>query len=103
MKIIVPHNKPKEEVIQTIDRSIDDLLRQSLPVKFTVQQRTWQGSTLTFAVAAKVGFVNAPVKGSIEVTDTDLIIDVDLGMLSNFVSDEKARAVVGTRIRGLLK
>jgi hypothetical protein len=103
MKIIVPNNKPKEEVIQTIDRSIDDLLRQSLPVKLTVQQRTWQGSTLTFAVSAKIGFVNTPIKGSIEVTDTDLIIDVDLGMLSNFVSDEKARAVLVTRVRGLLK
>ena len=102
MRIIVPHNKPKEEVVQTIDRSIDDLLQQSLPVQLTVQQRSWQGSTLTFSVAAKMGFLSTPVKGTVDVSDSDITIDVDLGMFESFVPAEKAREVVSSRIRGLL-
>lgn len=103
MRIIVPHNKPREEVIQTIDRSIDDLLQQSLPVQVTVQQRTWQGSTLTFAVAAKMGFLSTPVKGTVDVSDSDIIIDVDLGMFESFVPADKARDLVTSRVRALLK
>jgi hypothetical protein len=102
MRITVSHNKPKEEVIQSIDRSIDDLLKQSLPVQITVQQRSWQGSTLTFAIAAKMGFFSSPIKGTVDVTDTDITIDADLGMFEGFVSAEKAREVVGSRVRGLL-
>jgi hypothetical protein len=102
MKIVVPHNKPKEEVIQKIDRSIDDLLQQSLPVQLTVQQRGWQGSTLKFSLDAKMGFLSTPVKGTVDVTDTDITIDADLGMFESFVPVEKAREVVSSRIRGLL-
>jgi hypothetical protein len=102
MRITVSHNKPKEEVIQSIDRSIDDLLKQSLPVQITVEQRSWQGSTLTFAIAAKMGFFSSPIKGTVDVTDTDITIDADLGMFESFVSAEKAREVVGSRVRGLL-
>jgi hypothetical protein len=102
MRITVSHNKPKEEVIQSIDRSIDDLLKQSLPVQITVEQRSWQGSTLTFAIAAKMGFFSSPIKGTVDVTDTDITIDADLGMFESFVSAEKAREVVGSRVRGIL-
>lgn len=102
MRITVSHNKSREEVIQTIDRSLDDLLQQSLPVKLTVQQRSWQGSTLNFSVTASMGFISSPVKGTVDVTDHDLTIDVDLGMFERFVPAEKARELVTTRVRGLL-
>jgi hypothetical protein len=102
MRIIVPHHRTRAEVIQTIDESLDQLLQQSLPVKLVVQQRTWQGSTLTFNVAAKMGFISSPVKGTIDVTDTDVTIDVDLGVFERFVPADKAQDLISTRIRGLL-
>ena len=102
MRVIVPHHRSRQEVIQTIDKSLDELLQQSLPVKLVVQQRTWQGSTLTFNVAAKMGFLSSPVKGTIEVTDIEVIIDVDLGIFQSFVPAEKAQELIGTRVRGLL-
>lgn len=102
MRIIVPHHRSRQEVIQTIDKSLDELLQQSLPVKLVVQQRTWQGSTLNFSVAAKMAFISSTVKGTIEVTDTEVIIDVDLGMFQSFISQEKAQEVISTRVRGLL-
>jgi hypothetical protein len=105
MRITVPHNKSREDVIQTIDRSLNDLFRQSgtLPVRLVEHQRSWQGSTLTFSLVAKMGIVSTPIKGTVEVTDRDMTIDVDLGMLERVISAEKAHDLVASRVRGLLK
>ena len=72
-------------------------------MKLVVDQKNWEGSTLTFSLTAKMGFVNAPIKGTVEVTDRELIIDADLGILNRFVSETTARDLLTTRIRGLLK
>jgi hypothetical protein len=105
MRITVPHNKSREDVMETIDRSLNDLFRQSgtLPVRLVEQQRSWQGSTLTFSLAAKMGIVSTPIKGTVEVTDRDITIDVDLGMFERMISAEKARGLVASRVQGLLK
>ena len=49
-----------------------------------------------------MGLFSTPIKGTIEVTDTDITIDADLGMLNNFVSDKAATEMIGTRLKGLL-
>jgi hypothetical protein len=91
--------------METIDRSLNDLFRQSgtLPVRLVEQQRSWQGSTLTFSLAAKMGIVSTPIKGTVEVTDRDITIDVDLGMFERMIPAEKARGLVASRVQGLLK
>jgi hypothetical protein len=105
MRLIIPHKKSKQEVIDTIDQTIDDLFKQSgaFPVKIVEKQRSWQGSTLTFALAAKMGIISTPIKGTVDVTDRDITIDVDLGMLERLVPAEKAREMITTRVKGLLK
>ena len=105
MRVTIPHNKPKEEVIQTVDRSIDDLLKEAtaLPVKIADPQRGWKGSTMTFSLVAKMGFMSTPIKGTVDVTDKDITIDVDLGMLERLIPAEKTKELIGTRVRGLLK
>jgi len=105
MRITIPHDRPKAEIIEAVDRSFNDLFKTAaeLPVKITVQERTWQGSTLTFALTAKWGLLSTPIKGTVEVTDHDVAVDADLGLLNRFISEETARAVVGERIKGLLK
>jgi len=105
VRISISHNRTKEEVVQSIDRSWDDLFKEAgaLPVKLTVEQRSWQDSTMTFALTAKMGIISTPIKGTVEVTDRDVIVDADLGMLGRFVNEKTAQQLLGSRIKGLLK
>ncbi|MFL6354520.1 MAG: hypothetical protein ACJ74Z_22090 [Bryobacteraceae bacterium] len=98
------HTKSKEEVMHAVDRSFDDLFRGigALPLQFVSEQRSWQGSTLSFAISAKMGIISTPIKGTIEVTEKELTIDVDLGLLERLIPQAKAREAVSSRIRGLL-
>lgn len=104
MRITVAHNKSKEEIIRAIDRSFDDLFRGigAIPIQFIPKEKSWQGSTLTFSLGAKMGPLSAPIKGTIEVTDRDLTIDVDLGIFERLIPATKAREAISSRIRGLL-
>jgi hypothetical protein len=104
MRISISHNRTKEEVMKSIDRSWDDLFKEAgaLPVKLVVEQRSWQGSTMTFALTAKMGIMSTPIKGTVEVTDKDIIVDADLGMLGRFVNEKTAQQMLGSRLKGLL-
>ena len=103
MRITIAHSKSKQEVVDSIDRGFDDVFRmEGLPVKLVMEQKSWQGSTMTFALNAKIGFMSSPIKGTIDVTDRDVTIDADLGMFERFVSEDKAREVLSTRFKGLL-
>jgi hypothetical protein len=90
--------------MRSVDRSFDDLFRGigMIPIQFVAERRSWQGSTLTFSVSAKMGLLSTPITGSIEVTDRDLTIDVDLGLIGRLIPATKAREAISGRIRGLL-
>jgi hypothetical protein len=105
MRVTVSHNKPKEEVMRSVDRSFDDLFRgvTVVPLQLVDEKRSWQGSVLTFSFSAKMGFVSAPIRGTIDVTDKDVTIDVDLGLLGRLIAPAAAREALTTRVRGLLK
>ena len=84
MRITISHDRPKAEIIEAVDRSFNDLFKSSaeLPVKIAIQERTWQGSTLVFALTAKWGLLSTPVKGSVEVTDHDdapVVVNLNMG------------------------
>jgi hypothetical protein len=103
MRITIAHNKRKQEVVDSIDRGFDDVFRmEGLPLKIVLEQKNWQGSTMTFALSAKMGFMSSPISGTIDVTDRDVTIDANLGMFERFVSEEKVREVLGTKFKGLL-
>jgi len=104
MRITVSHTKSKDAVISAVDRSFDDLFRNvtAVPIQFVEERRSWQGSTLTFLISAKMGFVSTLIKGTIEVTDTDITIDADLGLLERLIPATKAKAALTSQIRGLL-
>jgi len=105
VKITISHNHSKEEVKQSVDRSFNDLFQGIviLPIRLAEERKTWQGNTLTFSLIAKMGLISTPIKGTVEVTDRDLTIDVDLGMLERLIPAAKVRDVVSSRVRGLLK
>jgi hypothetical protein len=67
------------------------------------QQKSWQGSTLTFQLVAKMGLLSSPIKGTVEVTDHDLTIDADLGILERMIPVKTAHELISSRVKGLLK
>jgi hypothetical protein len=104
MRITIEHKRSKTEVIESIDRSFDRMFQgvSGLLVRLVVEQKSWQGSVLTFTLSAKVGGLSTPIKGTVEVTDHDVIVDADLGMLGRFVPEDAAQELIGKRMKGLL-
>jgi hypothetical protein len=104
MRITLSHTKSKERVMQSVDRSFDELFRgiSIIPIQFRDQQRSWKGSTLTFSLSAKMGVISTPIKGTIEVTEREMTIDAGLGLLERLIPATKARAAITSRVRGLL-
>lgn len=105
MRITIAHNRSKAEIIDSVDRSFNEVFQgvPGIPVKLVVEQKSWQGSVLSFSLSAKLGLLSTPIKGTVEVTDHDLTVDIDLGLLNRLVPEQTAREVIGTRIKGLLK
>jgi hypothetical protein len=50
-----------------------------------------------------MGLMSTPITGTVHVTDRELTIDVNLGILERLISADKAREVLTTRLKGLLK
>jgi len=105
MRITISYDRPKSEIIEAVDRSFNELFNSSaqLPVKITVQEKTWRGSILNFAIIAKWGLLTTPIKGTVEVTDHAVTVDADLGLFNRFISENTARTVLTDRVKGLLK
>ncbi len=105
MRVTVSHTQSKEEVMRTIDRSFDEVFRNlgAIPVKLVEEKRSWEGSRLSFSMSAKMGFLSSPVKGTIDVTDRDVTVDVDLGMFERLIPAAKAQETLSGAVRGLLR
>ena|SRR5437868_5939528 len=104
MRITIAHTKPRQQMIQMVDRAFDDafkVLAQGA-VQISNQQKSWQGSVMTFSMSAGVGFLKTPISGTVEVTDRDVTVDADIGLLSKLFPQEKIQSALETRLRGLL-
>ncbi|HEY3939247.1 MAG TPA: hypothetical protein VGL97_17580 [Bryobacteraceae bacterium] len=104
MRITVSHNKRKEDVIQSVDRFFDEIFQSVglVPLQIVNEQRSWAGPTLTFSFTAKMGVLSTPVKGTVEVSDKDVTIDADLGLLEKLIGGTRRRTSLENKIRGLL-
>jgi hypothetical protein len=105
MRITISHNRSKAEIMESVDRSFDEMFRgvAGLPIRLVLEQRSWQGSILSFSLTAKMGLLSTPIKGTVEVTDQDITVDADLGLLNRLVPEKTVREVIGNRMKGLLK
>jgi hypothetical protein len=105
MRITILHNRSKAEIIESVDRSFDEMFQgvAGLPLRLVVKQRSWQGSILSFSLTAKWGLLSTPIEGTVTVTDQDVTVDADLGLLTGLIPEKTAREVIGGRIKGLLK
>ncbi len=104
MRVTIAHKKTKAEVKDTVDRTFDKMFEGAggMPVQVEVQQKGWNGDVLTFAVIAKMAFMSTPIKGTVEVTERDVTVDADLGILGNLVGGKKAQEIVEKQVRGFL-
>jgi hypothetical protein len=104
MKVVVPHNSTQEKAIALVNKSADDLFDMgSKAVVLADQKRTWTGPRMDFSLVAKVGFISLPLSGNVLVDDVNVTIDVELpAMAKNFVGEDKIRASVEQKVRGLL-
>lgn len=105
MRITVSHNRTPEELKQAVDRSLDDVFKgvMVLPVQLLQEQRVWNGNRLDFSLVAKMGVVSTPIKGTVEITDRDITIDVNLGIMERLIPASKVREAFRERIKGYLK
>lgn len=104
MRITISHNKNPQEIIKIIDRGVEEAYK-SVPagmVQLADQQRSWQGNTMAFSFVAKAGFISSPVRGTVDVTDKDVTVDVDMGLLGKFISEDTAKKTIEGRVKGLL-
>jgi hypothetical protein len=105
MRVTVNHDKGLQGATKIVNDSADQLLASAAagPVQITDLHRVWNGSTMDFSFKGKMGFFSAPIKGKVYVTETDVTVDVELpGVLKHFMPEEKVRAQVEGRVRGLL-
>jgi hypothetical protein len=104
MRITVSHSKSKDQIVQAVDRSFDDLFKGTplVPIQITNEKRQWHGTKMVFSFDARMGLLSAPIKGTVEVTERDLTIDADLGLLEKLLGTGVGRAAVEGRVKGLL-
>ena len=77
MRITVPHFTTKAEAHRIIDEKLGQLLAQ-YGHYLSESQHQWEGDRMTFAGAAR-GF---KVSGSMEITDSEVIIDGKLPLIA---------------------
>lgn len=105
MRIRVTHGRNREEAIKSVDQSVEQLLAADLPspLRLTLTRKNWTGSTMHFSMTASVGILRAPVTGTVEVTDTEVVIEAQLPRLLTALTSERAiQERVERRVRGLL-
>lgn len=104
MIVTVAHNTTQEKAIATIDKSASDLLDiGSKSVLLVDQKRDWTGPRMDFSMAGKVGFISVPLSGYVLVDPLNVTINMELPALAkNFIGEEKIRASVEQKLRGIL-
>jgi hypothetical protein len=98
MRIVIPHHTDRINARRRIDARLQDLLGQHGHHLSDINQH-WEGDRLVFSGSAK-GF---KANGSVEVTDTDIIVDGKLPLIAKpFESrikstiEREAEAMFGT-------
>ena len=103
MRVTVSHNRRKEDILRSVDRSFDDLFKGfGTPIQIVNESRKWTGSRMDFSFDAKVGIVSTPIKGFVDVTDKDVTVDADLGWLEKLFPAKQTQAALQGRLKGLL-
>src|ERR1700730_10332194 len=104
MRVTIVHNRTKQEVKDAVARSIEEVFtgRNVGPIVFTGRRKQWSGDVMTFSLSATMGFLKMPIQGTATVTDRDVTLEVDTGLLGNRTPDERAKNQTKASIKRLL-
>lgn len=106
MIVIVPHYTTVEEAILIVDRSADDLFAGAAggAVELADRRKDWNGSLMDFSLTARVGFISLPISGNVVIDEINVTVRCELpALVKTFVGEEKIRAGVERKVRGMLK
>ena len=105
MRVTIAHSKSKQEAKDTVDRSIAHIFTglNLGAIEFIDQMKDWSGDTVTFSLTARLGFLRTAIRGLAIVTDREVTLDVDLGLLGKLIPEQAARTQIEGSIKGLLK
>lgn len=105
MRITIPHDRPKQEMKDSVEQSVGQLFSgfNLGVIQFADPRKEWSGDTLKFSLTANLGFLRTPITGWALVTDTAITLDVDLGLLGKLIPEEAAKAQIAARAKGLLR
>ena len=105
MRIIIPNTKTVDETKRIVEQSAEDLFRSAAGgiIQITDVEKRWTGNTMTFVFKASVAFFSTPIEGTVLVTEKEVTIDVALPeAFRKFLSEDKLKLGIETRVRGLL-
>ena len=104
MRVVVPHRKSIQEAKAVVERSIDQMFSGLAvgPLELTDRKKHWSGETIVFSFTAKIGFLKTPIHGSAFVSQTEVTLDVDLGILNKLIPEDAAKSRIEGQVRALL-
>ncbi len=105
MRVTIAHSKSKQEAKDAVERSIDHIFTgfNLGAIEFIDQAKHWSGDKITFSLTARLGFLRTAIRGSAIVTDHEVTLDVDLGLLGKLIPEQAAKTQIEDRVKGLLK
>ena len=105
MRITVSHRKGRREAMRAVESAVDQFMHPIPgPMKIENLQKKWTDSTLEFSFTAEMMIVKEPVRGTIEVEEFLITIDVELpSALTKLFPEDTIRTAVESRIRGMLR
>jgi hypothetical protein len=107
MRVTVSHDKGLDGIVRSVNDQSDQLLKQVAasggPMQVTDVVRQWNGNVMHYEFIGRVGIFSAPIKGDVICGEKEVTIDIELpGMVKNFLPEDKLRAQVESRVKGLL-
>jgi len=106
MKITISHRKTQAEVIQLIDKGAEGLFAGAAgpSVDIEDQKKEWVGNVMHFSFVGKVGFIELPLSGTIEVGDNSVVVECELpSMVDKFIGAGKVGSTIEKKMQLLLE
>lgn len=105
MRVSVSHTLGQAEAQRRIEKGLDDIMGMSSvgPVSLRNVQKEWQGNKVYVSGTASLGLLKHHGRAAIEVTEREVIIEVDLpAVLTGMMGNKKIEDTVQRRVKGLL-
>jgi hypothetical protein len=105
VKVIVPHYTTVEQAIVIVDRSANDLFEGAGggAVQLIERKTGWNGPLMDFSLTARLGFISLPISGVVVIDEVNVTVHCELPpMVKMFVGEDKIRAGVERKVRGML-